>query len=939
MKRIYVEYKSNQEQKDKHWFNNYTGNVFNIVFGILPNYSSIQWSDKEKANTAIDELKYQLNRDKIDFGKELAKLTKIDIHITYEAEVNKDKLKLTFHFGYPPDFKIQDSIVVEGREENFANFQQELLDKLFLKLQINNDELKKQIQEKILFSNANEAKEFPEDLDESDSKKLCENLLKSQSKYPNNIPVVFYTARCSKLFANNREEYLKEIFTLKKTLEERHWDRIFFYYSILDDISKTYVLINQKENALKFRLEQLEKMKLANLDQTETYAVYLRELAGLYSIENEEVKAKETLLQVKDLQERIGMEDSVSFADTITRLSNIELANKNLDKAKSYLVKAKKIYRDVNLHQTSVFSDVAFKLGRVYHLEEKDKEAIQEYEEALLVWHVQDRTSEETISIYWYLSQIHSKLGNKEKAISLSKQAFYYLDDLGFTYSQTYADLLFEIGKEISNQSFLEKANRIYKVIGKENSIENAKVLFALGEITKSLEKVEEGLDILKSLKLEESKEFADGLINKGFILHRIGFGKEGLENLENAKFLYEKLGLEKSKEYLYVLNILKDAFPVNGQYEKGIEIARLFLSHLDKQSVLDWETKIRVLHVLGYTYSLQGVYDLAINCFLESNKVSEKYGNGKSNVMYGLNLYSIADIKSKEGKYEDAINLYKQAITLYQKGKEDIYNERLAKIGIANVFFKMGNFSEAIRYQKKANVLAQSLASSWDQNFYSKEYAIGLMEVGNYYFLWNKWDDALKYYLEAEKIALKYNALEILTMVQYKIGSVYRMKNDLLNAKRYLELAEKNGIKNNDDRSIQIKKATVLKEDKKPEDALVIFQKVSKEKEAYWQTDQSYIETQFQMGLIQEELGKWEQALKHFQISSDYRNRLGLELSEEQRLTYKKIATIYKNHLKEPCKAAKYFQDSLEITEILKSPELEKEKIVLAEIKQECKK
>lgn len=167
------------------------------------------------------------------------------------------------------------------------------------------------------------------------------------------------------------------------------------------------------------------------------------------------------------------------------------------------------------------------------------------------------------------------------------------------------------------------------------------------------------------------------------------------LENTDRIGFeagvshtLHDRVG-----KYQYKIGNLKSAEEFHG---KSLKISKSFYG---KEAV---ETATS-LNELALVYTEQGKYDEAIWLYKQVIEIDEKT-IGKEHHNYAKHLNNLALVYDSQGKYDEAIELCKKAIEIGEKtvGKE--HHDHATRLNnLAGVYDSQGKYDEAIRLYKQA--------------------------------------------------------------------------------------------------------------------------------------------------------------------------------------------------------------------------------------------
>ena len=222
---------------------------------------------------------------------------------------------------------------------------------------------------------------------------------------------------------------------------------------------------------------------------------------------------------------------------------------------------------------------------------------------------------------------------------------------------------------------------------------------------------------------------------------------EERQQRIENLKeLLAEYQSLLENKRDLQTEYQLKDKL-ANIYYKTAnfSEAERLIKELLkDARQKNDGETA-KQLNQLALVYRSQGKYDEATELYKEALLIDEKT-IGKEHPDYATNLNNLANVYHSQGKYDEAIELYKEALLIDEKtiGKEHPgHATRLNNL--ANVYHSQGKYDEAIELFQKALLIIEKTVGKKQPN-----YASGLNNLALAYKSQGRYDEAIELYKEA---------------------------------------------------------------------------------------------------------------------------------------------------------------------------------------------
>jgi len=174
-------------------------------------------------------------------------------------------------------------------------------------------------------------------------------------------------------------------------------------------------------------------------------------------------------------------------------------------------------------------------------------------------------------------------------------------------------------------------------------------------------------------------------------------------------------------------------------------EAERLRNELLNKARQKNDEEISRQLNELALVYNSQGKYEEAIELYKQALLIDEKT-IGKEHPEYATHLNNLAGAYLSQGKYEEAIELYKQALLISEKtiGKEHpSYATRLNNLSM--VYSSQSKYEEAIELFKQALLI--------DEKTIGKEHPSYATRLNNLALVYNsqgKYEEAIELYKQA---------------------------------------------------------------------------------------------------------------------------------------------------------------------------------------------
>ncbi|VXB41606.1 Histidine kinase [Flavobacterium sp. 9AF] len=306
------------------------------------------------------------------------------------------------------------------------------------------------------------------------------------------------------------------------------------------------------------------------------------------------------------------------------------------------------------------------------------------------------------------------------------------------------------------------------------------------------------------AIKIGQSNNQIHKAFSKGaqaYLLKIKGDSIASIKQFEKAISLINSLPYSKEqvKTKAYILNyqgicdIQKG--DLNAALLKLLEGEKLSISVGDIVQAVKFNTNIALIN------GEIGNYKTAINkakyseYLVEKNKnlySSEQYKLNKSNIYLSLGRYYEYSFKQDyetNKSYLDSATYYYNKTILYSKNL--ITNKIKAQNNLANVYYHQENFEEAEKnYQ---NIVSESF-----EHGLTYDYAIGLYNLGNFYYWEKKYKRALTYFQKYDSLHVvhdidKYNFVNS----NYYQSKIYEFLNDYDNTLKHTEIYLKNFEKN----------------------------------------------------------------------------------------------------------------------------------------------
>lgn len=347
--------------------------------------------------------------------------------------------------------------------------------------------------------------------------------------------------------------------------------------------------------------------------------------------------------------------------------------------------------------------------------------------------------------------------------------------------------------------------------------------LYELNEPQKSLEFYQKDYEIRKALGTEGG-ELSEIIFNLGYLQDQLGYYNKTeslyleLLDLESAKYG------KRSDEYFQSAAALLDHYSQTQEYEKGLKLA----DELRKVVKKDTDQEAHVLHYTGILLQLSGAYKKSEKHILDALDMLRTAGMYPS-AEYAIFMSSLAILYQEWGKLTLAEEVYLDALSMVDRLQGD-WSEVSAgfKVSLGYLYTMLGNYT-------RAEGLFQE-ALKFDQEYYgenSLNYATNIYNMGLNYLYAGRYRDAetqltksvtiiaevlgensMAYLKGIRQLSAVYTktreldkALELAqkaatlspqvtkdeyqwALDNYNLGEIYLTKGDLVNGKKYHQLA-----------------------------------------------------------------------------------------------------------------------------------------------------
>lgn len=193
-------------------------------------------------------------------------------------------------------------------------------------------------------------------------------------------------------------------------------------------------------------------------------------------------------------------------------------------------------------------------------------------------------------------------------------------------------------------------------------------------------------------------------------------------------------------------------------------------------------------LNNIGRIYFNQGNYISAYNYFIRSLEVFEQTGN-KTAISYGYK--SLAELYQSQNNLEKALEMSMKTAEI-RKSFNDPSGIISIYLEIASIYVSMKNYNSALSYFTKAYDIAEQIND--EANLAIIKLAIAELNTQRDHL-----GIALLNAIDALNFAEKSNNNNLLIKVNYQMGLIYYLQNNLNQAKLYFEKVKNQASENND--------------------------------------------------------------------------------------------------------------------------------------------
>ncbi|EDO45509.1 predicted protein [Nematostella vectensis] len=372
----------------------------------------------------------------------------------------------------------------------------------------------------------------------------------------------------------------------------------------------------------------------------------------------------------------------------------------------------------------------------------------------------------------------------------------------------------------------------------------------------------------------------ASAYLGMGFVHRSQGKYEDAMNSYQQALSLFQKIGYESGQARAYLgmgdahrsqgkyedaMNNYQHALSAAGKYDQSMENFQHALSLCQKTG--DESGQARAYLGMGDAHRSQGKYEDAMNNYQHALSVFQKTGDesGQASAYLGdesgqAHAYlGMGDVHWSQGKYEDAMNSYQRALSLFKKTGDES-SQAKAYHGMGKVQSFQGKYEDAMNNYQHALSLCQKTGDESGQ-------AEAYLGMGDAHRSQGKYEDAMNNYQHALSLFQKTGDESGQASAYLGMGDVHRSQGKyedaMNNYQRALSLFKKTG-----DESSQAK--------------------------AYHGDESSQAKAYNGMGNMHKSQGKYEDALNNYQHALSLFQKAGDQ--EGQVNTYRAMASIHED-------------------------------------------
>ena len=357
------------------------------------------------------------------------------------------------------------------------------------------------------------------------------------------------------------------------------------------------------------------------------------------------------------------------------------------------------------------------------------KKAIEIYQQSLVIWQEMgdENGKMRTLSILSYLNRI---LGNYDK-------------------SAEFAELILSLPDSAQNNSY--KSDALYQI---------GQIQYFNGEISESIATLQKSMAI-----------FSEPSPKQLNILATLGFSYQSIDEFESAQKAFDE-AMRNIRQFPDVYNEAQ-VLHLYGFFNFNSNEFELAVENFKRAATLREKFGNRrgqaiSLTFLGMSYQSLGMLDEAFTVLQKALPISREFGDTINQLD---TLQYLARVMRDKGNLLDAIELYKQGLSLFEDQNSTHLATTYLSLGVSNI--QLSNFTEAHNYFDKALLLFRRAGNIGGET-------LTLYQKANLESVENRLDEA--------KAKIE-RALEIHEYEQAKYKNIRRLSGFLEQRRRYFDL------------------------------------------------------------------------------------------------------------------------------------------------------
>lgn len=257
----------------------------------------------------------------------------------------------------------------------------------------------------------------------------------------------------------------------------------------------------------------------------------------------------------------------------------------------------------------------------------------------------------------------------------------------------------------------------------------------------KALEIALQADSLLRQTQINDSTIFSRINSILGLIYQQKGYFNNALDHLLKSLKILQKTDNADSLKVAANYHNLASIYDEKGDYKRALNYYQQSLKLKKRRFGEGHISVINSYQNIGVTLDLKGDIDQSLAYYQKTLALIDKYAINNDRLKAKL-YHNIAIIHKNKSNYQEALKYHQLALAM-KTGRDNIVN---SYIGIANVYFRMGDYNQAQQHYLKA---LKNLEDSSDTPNYPL-LAIAHQEFGNFYLHTDSLDLAAQHYQRA---------------------------------------------------------------------------------------------------------------------------------------------------------------------------------------------